>query len=122
MRRKQLQLLCLTLLVEHFDGLEPSGLGRTVQLTQITQRLLPRSVGGPHRFHQRPIHMILSVFLPLMGAHEHLAPIMPLPRSSDKTLGLHYIGFFTRSIANTRLARLSNRKKTAFHLFVTNLG
>ena len=44
MRRKQFQLLGFALLVEHLDRLQPTRLRRTVQLTQITQRPLTRTV------------------------------------------------------------------------------
>src|SRR5262249_46328435 len=41
---KQLQLLSLALLVEDLDCLQPPRLGGMVQLTQITERSLPRTV------------------------------------------------------------------------------
>jgi hypothetical protein len=52
MRGKQLQLLRLTLFVKNFDSLQPARLRRTVQLTEITQRLLSRPIGGAHGFDQ----------------------------------------------------------------------
>src|SRR5581483_5817241 len=62
-RWKQLQLLRLSLLVEDFDGLQPPRLGGIVQLTEITERSLPRTVRRPHGLDQRPVRVILAVLL-----------------------------------------------------------
>ena len=45
MRREQLQLLRFALFIEDLDGFQPARLRRTVQLAQITERLLPRTIG-----------------------------------------------------------------------------
>jgi len=66
MRREQFQLLGFALLVEHLDAFQPPRPGRTVQLTQMAERPLTWTAGGPHRLYQRPLGMILTVLAALM--------------------------------------------------------
>jgi hypothetical protein len=40
--------------VEDLDGFQPACLRRTVQFTEVTERLLSWSVGSPNGFYQRP--------------------------------------------------------------------
>src|SRR5207244_11950203 len=50
---------------------QPPCLGRSVQLTQIAERSLARTVGCPHRLHQRPIGVILAILATLMRPQKH---------------------------------------------------
>jgi len=70
-RGEQFQLLCFTLLVENLDGLHPPRMGRTIQLAQVAERLLARTVRCTHRFHQRPIRVILAVLAAVVRPQKH---------------------------------------------------
>jgi hypothetical protein len=63
MRGKELELLRFALLVENLDGGQPARLRGTVQLTQIAESLLTRTIGGTHRFDQRPVRVILAAMV-----------------------------------------------------------
>ena len=67
MRREQFQLLRFALFVEDLDRLQPARLRRTVQLAQVAERSLTRTIGRAHRFHQRPVCVILAVLFAMFG-------------------------------------------------------
>src|SRR6266702_2919712 len=52
LRRKQLQLPALSLFIENFDRLEPTGSGVAIELAQITKRALSRTVRRTDGFDQ----------------------------------------------------------------------
>ncbi len=52
------------------------GAPQTVQFAEITQRLLAWTIGRTHRFHQRPIVVVLAVFVAAVGTQEHSRPIL----------------------------------------------
>jgi hypothetical protein len=71
MRGKELELLSFTLFIEDLDGGQPARLHRTVQLTQVAERLLPRAIRGAHGFDQRPIGVILAVLVATVRPQKH---------------------------------------------------
>src|ERR1017187_8336379 len=90
---KQLQLGTLAVLVEDLHRLLPTCVSRTVQLTEITKRALPRTIGRTHRLDQRPVAVFLAVLNSLMLSKKHPARIMSGENLRFKRLGLHYNGF-----------------------------
>ena len=90
---KQFQLCCFALLVEHFDSLLPTCMGRTVQFTEITKRALARTIRRSNGLDQRPVSVLLAIFKPLMLSKKHLVRIMSAETPCFKTVGLHYITF-----------------------------
>src|ERR1022692_1478279 len=72
MRRKQFQLTRFPLLVEHLNRLQPARLCRTVQLPQIADRPLTRTIRRAYRFHQRPVDMSLAILTAAMRTQKHL--------------------------------------------------
>ena len=76
MRGKQLQLLSFALFIEDLDSGQPARLRGTVQLTQVAERLLPRSIWGAHGFDQRPIGVILAVLVSTMRPQKHSSLIV----------------------------------------------
>ena len=76
LRREQLQLLRFTLLVENFNRLQPARLRGTVQLAEVAQCFLTRTIGRAHRFHQRPIGVVLTVLASPVRAQKHSQPIL----------------------------------------------
>jgi len=71
MRGEQLQLLCFALFIEDLNGRQPARLRGTVQLAQVAECLLARTIRCAHRFHQRPIHVILAVLAAMVRPQKH---------------------------------------------------
>ena len=69
--RKQFQLPTLALLVEDFNHLQPARLRRVVQLAQITQGPLARTVGCADGFDQRPVAVVLAILVPMIRSQKH---------------------------------------------------
>ncbi len=88
---EQLELLRLTLLIEDLDRFQPACLCRTVQLTEIAEPSLSRSVRRAHRFHQRPVDVILAVLAAPMLPQKHSQLIVSWTADAYKRVGLHYI-------------------------------
>src|SRR5712691_2741069 len=122
MGRKQFQLLSFALLVEHLHAFQPPCLRGSVQLPQVAQRPLARSVNRSHRLYQRPVDVILTVFRAVVRSQEHLAPIMSSHPSLFKMVGLHYTPFSPAPIANTILPSHQTSKLREFDASMTNLG
>jgi hypothetical protein len=120
--RKQLQLPALALLIEDFDGLQPARLRRVIQLTQITQGSLARTIGRAHRFHERPIGVILPVLasrvLPKKYRQDTDTPFNGPTRGLVCTTST----FRTVSTENTNLGGARNSKTIKIAPAVTNLG
>jgi hypothetical protein len=71
------QLMRITLFVENLDRLLPARVCRTIQLAQIADRSLTRTIRRAHRFHQRPVRVRLAVLTAAMRAEIHSAMILP---------------------------------------------
>src|SRR5258708_691690 len=76
---KQFQWCAFALLVAHFNGLLPARVRRAVQFTEITKRALPRAIRRAHRFDQRPVAVLLAVFVDAEPPKEY-ARNLPLSR------------------------------------------
>ena len=72
MGRKQFQLLGFALLVKDLDAFQPPRLRRSVQLPQVAERSLARSVNGSHCLDQGPVGVILTVLAALMRTQKDL--------------------------------------------------
>ena len=70
-RGKQFQLPRFTLIVKDLHRSQPACLPRTVQLTQVAQSLLTRAIRRAHRFHHRPIGVILAVLVATVRPQKH---------------------------------------------------
>jgi hypothetical protein len=103
MRRKQFQLLGFALLIEYLYAFQPPCLRRTIQLPQVAQRPLARTVDRSHRLYQRPVGVILTVLAASMGPQKHLPASLSSAVLGFKRVGLHYIAFSELAIAKTRL-------------------
>jgi hypothetical protein len=69
-RKTDPRLWCvLTLAFNH--GLRPTCLRRTVQFTEVTQRLLTWSIGSPNGFYQRPVGVIFAIFAAVVRPQKH---------------------------------------------------
>jgi hypothetical protein len=99
---EMLQLSALAPLVQDFDRFQPLHLGRSVQLAQVTQSSLARTIGFTHRFYQRPVSMVLSV-LPALMLQQTSGGDIVTNRSDNKRAGLHYIAFGNRARLVTNL-------------------
>ncbi len=71
MRREQLQLLRVALLIEDLDGFQPARLRRTVQFAHVAESLLSRAIRRAHRLDQRPIRVILAVLVATVRPQKH---------------------------------------------------
>ena len=71
MRGKKLELLPFALLAEDLNGRQPTRLRGAVQLTQLAESLLTRAIRRAHRFHQRPISVILAVLVSAVRPQKH---------------------------------------------------
>src|SRR6266851_1892120 len=100
----------------------PENNRRTVQLTQVAERSLARSVHCSYRLYQRPVDVILTVFRAVVRSQEHLAPIMSSHPYLFKIVGLHYTPFSHAPIANTILPSHQTSKFREFNASMTNLG
>ena len=89
---EQLQLPALAVLVEYGGGLQPTSPRRVIELAQVTQPPLPRSVGGAHGLDQGPVGVILAVLVSAVRPQKHSEKILSRMRSHFKRAGLHYIG------------------------------
>src|SRR5260370_34595542 len=88
---KQFQLCCFALLVEHFDSLLPTCMGRTVQFTEITKRALARTIRRSNGLDQRPVSVLRAIFTPQMLSKKHLERIMSTENPRYKTVYMHDI-------------------------------
>ena len=70
-RGKQFQLVPFAGVVEDLDRLQPPRLRRVIQLAEMTQRPLPRSIRRAHRFDERPIGVPLAIFVTVMRTQKH---------------------------------------------------
>jgi hypothetical protein len=68
---EQLQLLGFAVFVEDLNRFQPTRLSRIVQLAEITQRSLPRSIRGADGFHQRPVAVWFAVLDSAVGPQKH---------------------------------------------------
>src|ERR1700692_3666650 len=68
---KQLQLIALSVLVEDLHGLLPTCIGRIVQLTEITESTLSRTIRRSNGLHQRPVSVFLAIFMDANLSQEH---------------------------------------------------
>src|ERR1019366_8599601 len=80
-----------TLFIEDTNRSQPARMVGAVQFTKMTQRPLPRPIGCAHRFHQRPVGVLLAVLAPMIRAQKHSGLIVSWDGSRDKRAGLHYI-------------------------------
>ena len=71
MRGKELQLLRFALFIEDLNRRQPARLRRTVQLAQVAERFLTRTIRRAHRFDQRPIGVILAVLVATVRPQKH---------------------------------------------------
>ena len=71
LRREQFQLLRFTLFIKDLNRSQPPRMIRTVQLAQMTQRSLTRSIGCAHRFHQGPVGVFLAVLAAVVRPQKH---------------------------------------------------
>jgi hypothetical protein len=122
MGRKQFQFLGFALLVKDLDALQPPGLRRSVQLLQVAERSLARSVNGSHRLDQGPVGVILTVLVALMRPQKHLAASLSPDVVGFNRVGLHYIAFSEPAIAKSRLVSLVSSKIAESGIAVTNFG
>src|SRR5262249_9838953 len=70
-RREQFQLLRFPLLVKNLNRSQPPPMVRTVQLAQMTQCSLTRPIGCAHRFHQRPVGVLLAILAAVIRPQKH---------------------------------------------------
>ena len=110
LRREQFQLLLFALLVEDFNRFQPPGLRGTVQLPEIAQRFLPRTIRCAYRFHQRPVSMILTGLPSLVRTQKHSCPMLSWHGAPFKRVGLHYIDFSESFAAGKALTIGKHRK------------
>ena len=89
---KQLQLGALAVLIEDLHGLLPTRVSGIVQLPEITNRALPRTIGGTHRLDQRPVAILLVVLVDVQLSQKH-AGNLSLLYNSNKGVGFHYNHF-----------------------------
>ena len=104
MRRKQFQLLSIALLVEDLNRLLPARLRLTVQLAQIAECSLARTIRRAHCFHQRPVRMRLPVLAAAVRTKIHAARIVPRRQVDFKRVSLHYIAFSEATVEPTAVA------------------
>ena len=71
MRGEQFQLLRFALFIEDLNGCQPARLRGTVQLAQVAESFLTRAIRRAHRFHQRPIGVILAVLVATVRPQKH---------------------------------------------------
>jgi hypothetical protein len=69
--REQFQLLRFTLFIKDLNRSQPARLVGAVQFPQMTQCSLTRSIGCAHRFHQRPVGVLLAVLAPMIRPQKH---------------------------------------------------
>ena len=91
MRGEEFQLLGFTLFIEDLNGGQPARLRGAVQLAQVAQSFLTRTIGRAHGFDQRPIGVVLAVLLATVRPQKHSELIVSRYRSAFKMVGLHYI-------------------------------
>ena len=70
-RGKQFQLVPFAGVVEDLDRLQPPRLRRIIQLAEMTERPLARTIRRAHRFDERPIGVPLAIFVPMMRTQKH---------------------------------------------------
>ena len=107
MRWEQFQLLCLALLIKHLNGSQPAYLIRTIQLAEMAQRPLPRTIGCADRLHQRPVGMLLAVLAAVVRPQKHSGSIVSWEAGGHKRVSLHYITFFPIARLQARHLRRS---------------
>ena len=71
MRGEELQLLGFALFIEDLNGCQPARLRGAVQLAQVAQNLLARTIRRAHGFHQRPIGVVLAVLATMVRPQKH---------------------------------------------------
>jgi hypothetical protein len=71
MRGEELQLLGFTLFIEDLNRGQPTRLRGVVQLAQVAQSFLTRTIGRAHGFHQRPIRVPLAVLATMVRPQKH---------------------------------------------------
>ena len=76
MRREELPLLRFALVVKDLDGSHPARLRRDVQLAEIAEGFLARTIGSAHRLDQRPVGMPLAVLAAMVWPQKHSEQIV----------------------------------------------
>src|SRR5947209_12657654 len=104
MRGEQFQLLGFALFIEDLNGCKPACLRGVVQLAEVAQSLLTRTIGRAHGFDQRPIGVFLAVLLATVRPQKHSELILSWYRFAFKTVGLHYIAVWERTLESMGLA------------------
>jgi hypothetical protein len=120
--RKQLQLPALALLVEDFDRLQPARLRRVVQLAQIAQGPLTRTIGGADGLDQRPVSVILSVLASRVWSKKHRKDVDTDFDRSTRGLVCITSTFRKRSTENTKLGQPQGSQIAEIDTTVTKLG
>ncbi len=100
-RGEQLQLRALPVLVENLDRLLPTRLSRTVQLPEITECALSRTIRRSNGLHQRPVSVLLAIFMDAKLSQEHAGNLSRL-RNANKRVGFHYIHFSEHALLTTQ--------------------
>ena len=91
MRGEKFELPGFALVIEDLDRGQPAGLRGVVQLAQVTESFLTRTIRRAHGFDQRPIGVILAVLLATVRPQKHSELIVSCCQFAFKTVGLHYI-------------------------------
>src|ERR1700683_4406750 len=76
----------------------------------MTKCSLPRSVGSAHRFHQRPVSVLLAVLAAIVRPNKHSRSIVSCPPQRHKRVGLHYIAVFKTRYCKYVTCSLPNPK------------
>ena len=71
MRGEEFQLLGFTLFIEDLNRGQPARLRGAVQLAQVAQSFLARTIGRAHSFDQRPIGVLLAVLATMVRPQKH---------------------------------------------------
>ena len=111
LRRKQFQLLGLALLIEDFNRLQPARLRANCSVRPDSTASSAWTIRRAHRFHQRPVAVILAVLPPpVRSAETFCADLVMRSRTAFKRVGLHYIGS-SESLVAGKDAYLTPRPK-----------
>jgi hypothetical protein len=89
---EQLQLRALPVLIENLDRLLPTRMSRTVQLPEITECALSRTIRRSNGLDQRPVSVFLAIFMDAKLSQEHAGNLSRL-QNANKGVGFHYIYF-----------------------------
>jgi hypothetical protein len=111
-----------TVLVEDLNGLLATRLGRSVQLTEITEHALPQAMRRSNGLHQRPVSVLLAIFKPLMLSKKHLGRSMSVDTPRFKMVGPHHIAFSASQAENKACRNGKSCSKMKITRSVTHFG